>query len=218
MPILSIEGNIGSGKSTCLKILKKKLNLSDNIIYLDEPVSEWINIKNSKNQNILELFYQNKNKYSFTFQILAYITRLRKLLEIYHNNPNKIIICERSIYTDKYVFAQMLFEQGFIDEMEWITYNYWFDTFKNETNLDGIIYINTSPSVCYKRVLKRQRNEENGIQLEYLIRCHEKHILWLNNYKNKIFIFNGDDDFETNIYNQNKLLKKTNEIIENIIL
>ena len=54
MPIISIEGNIGSGKSTFLQHLKTH-NKSDNVIFVDEPVAEWLKIKDSSNKNILEL-------------------------------------------------------------------------------------------------------------------------------------------------------------------
>ena len=45
--IFTIEGNIGSGKSTLVKKLKNTFHNIDNIkiIFLDEPVSEWENIK-----------------------------------------------------------------------------------------------------------------------------------------------------------------------------
>ena len=136
--IISIEGNIGSGKSTILTMLRDLLKDNENIIFVDEPVSEWANVKDN-NRNILELFYQDKKTYSFCFQILAYITRLRKLLDL-KDRESKIIICERSIYTDKYVFAKMLYQQNHINEIEWQSYNYWFDSFKKETKLDKIIY------------------------------------------------------------------------------
>jgi len=165
MTLISIEGNIGSGKSTILKQLKK---YSDDFVYVDEPVSQWESIKDSNDKNILELFYQDQKKYSFSFQILAYITRLKSLLDAYKSNPHKIIICERSIYTDKYVFAKMLYEQGNIEEIEWKTYNYWFDTFNELTKLDGLIYVNTDPQTCFDRIKKRNRSGESNIPLEYL--------------------------------------------------
>ena len=79
--IISIEGNIGSGKSTLLNLLREKYKENQHIIFVDEPVSEWNKIKDGE-KSILELFYGDKDKYSFTFQILAYITRLRKLLQV----------------------------------------------------------------------------------------------------------------------------------------
>ena len=73
--IISIEGNIGSGKSTVMTYLKKQNNLD--IVFVDEPVNDWTTIKDSTGKNALDLFYNNQKDNSFWFQILAYITRLR---------------------------------------------------------------------------------------------------------------------------------------------
>jgi deoxyadenosine/deoxycytidine kinase len=205
MPIISIEGNIGSGKSTILKQLK---NYSDDFIYIDEPVDEWLSIRDSNDKNILELFYQDQKKYSFSFQILAYITRLRSLLNAIKSNPNKIIICERSIYTDKHVFAKMLYEQNKIEEIEWKTYKYWFDTFKEITKLNGIIYVNTDPHTCFERIKKRDRNGESTIPLEYLQECDKKHHDWIDNTNIKKLVINGNDEFE-NDYTKKSLINES---------
>ena len=193
--LISIEGNIGSGKSTLLEFFK---NLKkDNIIFVDEPVNEWTTIKDSNGTNALQLFYENQEENSFWFQIMAYITRLRNLLNVLENHNDKIIICERSIYTDKYVFAQMLYDMSYIKEVEWITYLYWFDTFKNKTNLDLIIYVNTDPQECYNRINIRNRHEEkNKIQLDYLKRCHEKHTKWISSCDTKVITIDGHQSIE----------------------
>ena len=88
--IISLEGNIGSGKSTILQIMQQKYQNNPNVIFVDEPVSEWNLIKDG-NKSILELFYEDQAKYSFAFQIMAYITGLRKLLQVLENNSDKII-------------------------------------------------------------------------------------------------------------------------------
>ena len=191
--IISIEGNIGSGKSTIINYLKTLDN--SNIIFVDEPVNEWLSIK-SNGKNALELFYENQDKNSFWFQVLAYITRLRNLLETIKQNPNKIIITERSIYTDKYVFAQMLFDSGKISDIEFQTYNYWFDTFKKETKIDTILYVNTNPKECYNRIQIRNRTEESNVELNYLVDCHNKHVKWINNKNCNIVYIDGHKNKE----------------------
>ena len=57
--ILSIEGNIGSGKSTVINTLKQFYNNSNDVYFLEEPVSEWVEIKDSDNKNIIEKFYED---------------------------------------------------------------------------------------------------------------------------------------------------------------
>lgn len=196
--LISLEGNIGSGKSTIIEILKN-LNSND-IVFVDEPVKEWTNITDDSGTNALQLFYEDQKENSFWFQILAYITRLRNLFDTIKNNPDKIIICERSIYTDKNVFASMLYESGMIKQIEWKTYLYWFDTFKEQTKLDLILYVNTNPEECLARINKRNRVEEqNKISLEYLQNCNNKHNEWINTTDTKIINIDGHESLD-NIY------------------
>jgi deoxyguanosine kinase len=183
--LISIEGNIGSGKSTIIKYLKTLKN--DKIVFVDEPVDEWQNIK-SNGKNALELFYENQKDNAFWFQILAYITRLRNLLATIEKNPDKLIVTERSIYTDKFVFAKMLYESGNISDIEFQTYNYWFDTFREKTKLNYILYVNTKPEECIKRINTRNRTEEKDIKLEYLQACHEKHLEWMQSISDETII------------------------------
>ena len=68
--IVSIEGNIGSGKSTLLANLKKYFNKNTTIIFLKEPVDEWSKIKDENGTTILEKFYADQEKYSFSFQMM----------------------------------------------------------------------------------------------------------------------------------------------------
>ena len=59
--IFAIEGNIGSGKSTFINILKKENKLK-NIVYLEEPVKVREKIKDKNDETILEKFYGNQEK------------------------------------------------------------------------------------------------------------------------------------------------------------
>ena len=74
--IISIEGNIGSGKTTLTKLLKDK---TDKYIIVGEPIEEWLRIRDENDKNILDKFYNNQKEYSFQFQIMAYITKLKLL-------------------------------------------------------------------------------------------------------------------------------------------
>jgi deoxyadenosine/deoxycytidine kinase len=181
--IISVEGNIGSGKSTLVEYLKnnlKKIGKYD-VIYLQEPVNIWNGIVDKMGKSILEKYYTDPQKYSFSFQMMAYITRLDEIKSALKNSlPNTIIITERCLFTDREVFAKMLYDSGNIEEIEYIIYNKWFDSFLEYSLVSGYIYLKTCPDICLQRINSRSRNGENSIQLDYLQKCEEYHENWLN--------------------------------------
>lgn len=187
--LVSIEGNIGSGKSTLVKHLRTNFKNNKHIYFLDEPVSEWMNIKDKDGTNILTHFYADQKKYAFSFQMMAYITRIKMLRDAIRDNPKRIFITERSIYTDKNVFAKMLYDDNLISEIDYNIYTRWFNEFIEDINIK-IIYVNTNPKLCYDRIMKRGREGE-CISLEYLINCDNYHNKWLSKYKN-IIEFDGN--------------------------
>ena len=67
--IIAVEGNIGTGKSTLLTKLKNQIG-SSKIIFCQEPIDEWTKIKNKNGETILNEFYNDPKKYSFSFQIM----------------------------------------------------------------------------------------------------------------------------------------------------
>ena len=181
--IFSIEGNIGSGKSTLVEYLKNNLKcINDyNIIYLQEPVDVWNTIIDPKSgKNILEKYYSDQKKYAFSFQMMAYITRLSQIKKTIKENPkNTIIITERCLYTDYNIFAKMLHDSGNIEDIEYSIYCKWFNEFIESALISGFIYVKTTPETCLNRIHSRNRIGEN-IQLDYLTNCHNYHNNWLN--------------------------------------
>jgi deoxyadenosine/deoxycytidine kinase len=107
--ILSLEGNIGAGKTTFLTALAERF--PDYQIVL-EPIEEWT--KKYGESSILELFYADKARWAFTFQVCAIQTLVAAVKQV---SSKKIIITERSALTSRYVFAQMLKDAGFITEL-----------------------------------------------------------------------------------------------------
>jgi deoxyadenosine/deoxycytidine kinase len=176
--IISIEGNIGSGKSTLLNYLRVYYQDNENVIFLKEPVDEWEKIKDESGKTMLEHFYSDQVKYSFSFQMMAYVSRLKVLRDalksISNENKQMIIISERSLNTDKMVFAKMLYDDKKIERMNYQIYLNWFDTFSEEFPVHKIVYMKTSPEICYSRILTRARKGET-IPLEYLENCSLYH-------------------------------------------
>ena len=177
---ISIEGNIGSGKSTLLANLRQHFKDNDNVIFLKEPVDEWAKIKDINGTTILEKFYADQEKYSFSFQMMAYVSRIKVLRDTLKEknkteNKNCIIITERSLYTDKMVFAKMLYDNGKIEAVNYQIYLNWFDTFSGEFPVHKVIYVKADPEKCYQRIAKRSREGEENIPLEYLTSCSLYH-------------------------------------------
>ena len=178
--IISIEGNIGSGKSTLLANLREHFKDNVNIVFLKEPVDEWAKIKDKNGITILEKFYADQEKYSFPFQMMAYVSRIKELRntvkEQKKNSSNPfVIITERSLYTDKMVFAKMLFDTGKIEDVNYQIYLNWFDTFSEEFPVHKVVYVKTAPEKCHERIVKRSREGEDNIPLSYLISCSFYH-------------------------------------------
>jgi deoxycitidine kinase/deoxyguanosine kinase len=218
---VSIDGNIGSGKSTFISHLKNNVfTKSPNVIFLPEPVDEWNTIVDIQGNSILSKFYQDQDKYSFSFQMMAYISRLvlmqDKIKEIknlharaddnsdkntndnHNNNECYYIFTERSLNTDREIFAKMLYEQGKMEDVNYQIYLKWFNNFAYLP--DTYIHINTDPEICLERIKKRSREGESLIELDYLKLCHRYHCdmfdkltsLNINAPKN-VLIMNGNE-------------------------
>jgi len=205
--IVSIEGNIGSGKSTLLANLREHYANDAHIVFLKEPVDEWEKIKDANGVTMLEKFYTDQNKYSFAFQMMAYISRLKVLrdsLEAIGKTDKQIIfITERSLYTDKLVFAKLLYDSGKMEDVMYQIYLNWFDTFSKEFPVHKVIYVKTDADTCYGRIAKRSRDGEANIPLSYLENCSLYHDNMLDEFMNKRIctnqlILNGNVDIYQN--------------------
>ena len=212
--IVSIEGNIGSGKSTLLSNLRETLKDRTDIVFLKEPVDEWEKITDENGLTMLEKFYSNQKEYSFPFQMMAYISRLARLKEAVKNNPDSIIITERSLFTDKMVFAKMLYESKNIEMINYKIYLKWFDTFASEFPVDKVIYVKALPETCHNRIVKRSRTGERNIPLDYLINCDKYHNEMLDKNSNSCVCDNQlVIDGNVDIYeNASKLLEWINNV------
>jgi deoxyadenosine/deoxycytidine kinase len=223
--IISFDGNIGSGKSSIVQYFKNNFQLFCDsnleganklrICFLPEPVSEWESIRDSSTgKNIIEKFYEDNKGYAFAFQMMAYISRL-SLFKKAIAQKYDIIITERSMYTDRNVFAKMLFSSGDISSIEYQVYNKWFTEFTDILKNIKIVYIKTSPEICEKRIVKRGRSGEN-IPLSYLQECSRYHDNWLNNpdliENGSVLIVDGDPEINITQFINNpvydELIKK----------
>ena len=193
--IIFIEGNIGSGKTTLLRRLLDRL---DNCQVIYEPLDMWTKLTDSSGKNILEHFYTDMEKHSYAFQSIAFLSRTKSLEKI---DPNKkYIFVERSIHSDKEIFAKNCFEKGIMPEIHYNLYKEWFSWMENTLNLKNIkhVYLRCDPEISYQRLQKRSRDEEKTVELEYLKDIHQCHEDWFNRIGDYITLdasksFNVDD-------------------------
>jgi deoxyadenosine/deoxycytidine kinase len=179
--LISVDGNIGSGKSTTWEMLKETCNGRPDVYFVEEPVGLWDNIKDEHGVHILTNFYKDHKKYAFRFQMMAYISRLALLRKTVreHAAQCRVIVTERSVDTDRNIFAKMLYDAGDIAHDEYTIYNMWFDEFIRDLPVAGLIYIRADPEKCLERIVKRGREGET-IPLEYVQKCHDYHENWIN--------------------------------------
>ena len=108
--ICFVEGTIGAGKSTFIKQLQKyHLNAQ----FFQEPVAEWQNTKDGNGKNVLSYFYEDMSKYCYMFQSYAFITRISQLDDLDLESKD-IIFIERSIFSDRNVFAKPALKQDYL--------------------------------------------------------------------------------------------------------
>ena len=199
MSIYSLDGNIGSGKSTLLKTIEEMGLYGVLIVY--EPVDEWIKLKaQGDDKSIFEMFYDDQERYSFTFQLYALQSRVEYLYKIVKDNPEKIIITERCYLTDSKIFAKMLHEEKLMSEMEYMIYTLWYNFIIDliKPKIKGLIYLRTDPEICLFRIAKRKRSGEGGINLSYIEKLHKLHEEWLIDGENvcDVHIIDGNGVIE----------------------
>lgn len=161
--IVCIEGNIASGKTTVLQEIEKK---GYKVFY--EPY---------KDNLYLPLFYQNPPKYALVTQ-LEFLSDRYKQFKSAETVGNDIAFIERSPYTDRFVFVEMLRKQGTLQDIEVELYKKVFETWKTPLP-DFTILLNAPPNECYRRMRQRGRGMEEGVSLQYLKDLGE---VYLQNY------------------------------------
>jgi len=217
-PHFVVEGNIGAGKSTFLRLIGAELGID--VIY--EPTDKWQ--RKDKEGNLLDLFYKDTPRWAYTFQSYAFISRIQSQIEheasVTTTAPQ---VYERSVYCDRYCFAKNCFELGFMSALEWSIYKEWFgwlvEAYTKKPS--GFIYLRTTPEVCHTRIQKRSRCEESSIPLSYLQALHARHEEWLINKQDvlasltqvPILVIDCTKEFETDHNARTLMLQQVQNFI-----
>ncbi|XP_055255508.1 deoxyguanosine kinase, mitochondrial isoform X4 [Moschus berezovskii] len=184
--------------------------------------------------NLLDMMYQEPARWSYTFQTFSFLSRLKVQLEPF---PEKLLevgkavqIFERSVYSDRYIFAKTLFENGSLSDIEWHIYQDWhyflLQAFASRLRLHGFIYLQAAPQVCLKRLHRRARQEEKEVELAYLEQLHGQHEAWLVHKTTPlhteallnipVLVLDVNDDFSEEVTIQEELMRRVNTFVKNL--
>jgi len=178
-----VEGGIGAGKTTLLERISARLQalgLPGRLVVVPEPIEAWRNVNG---YNILDCFYAEPARWALAFQTHAMSTRVAAVREAIDRcaegeREPLIVLCERSVYTDRHVFVELLHRDGTLSDMERALYETAFDYYVPHAypgRHGGVIYLRTDPRACAARIRRRDRTEEAAIPVEYLDRLHAMH-------------------------------------------
>ena len=172
--MILFEGNIAAGKST----VGRRLAASELFAFVEEPVGAW---QGEFEENLLDLFYRDTNRWAFTFQLAAFTTRAKTWTEVLAMTDHRNVVLERSIYCDRYVFAKNCYQSGLMKKTEWQLYCKLWDWLESNwcAEPDKIVYLRTPAEVCLERIEARGRAEETTIPIEYLRDLERLHDEWL---------------------------------------
>jgi deoxyadenosine/deoxycytidine kinase len=205
---ITIRGNIGSGKTKLINELKTKKDLLEKILgkpcfFVDEPVKVWKQkILNDNTQSPLDLFYMDKERNAFAFQIIAFTTRMNALI----NETKKLTQLSVGIYdrdmSDDYLFLLNLKDK--ITQIEWYAYNIFYKLVCGEINriYSIVIYNSCIPNECYTRILERDGKE---IPIEYLESIHLLHQQMISEFQKSgghVLVFNPGHIKDDNQYSK----------------
>lgn len=158
-PVVWLEGIIGSGKTTLVKALCRRLPLRA----LLEPV---------ETNPYLAPFYADPKRWAFAMQIellhRRYAMQQLAAFEATSEGGYEGAVVDRGLPGDR-VFARMHRVAGNISELEWSTYERAYNVMaRTLTPPSLLLFIDVEPEIALARIRKRGREAESGLTIEYL--------------------------------------------------
>jgi len=152
---ITLAGNIGCGKTTAAKLVSQHFGFE----LFDEPVID---------NRFLRQYYADMKRWSMTLQMEFLIRRVEHH-ELIETVP-KSCVQDRSLYEDPEIFAKYLHGLGNMTDNELNLYFEFFERLnKKLPKPDLIIYLQVDDvNILLKRIRKRGRKEEMGIEKSFL--------------------------------------------------
>lgn len=151
--IISIDGNIGAGKSDLIEYIRRVVPDDASVDFFPEPVDEW--------HELFVKYMQNKKQYAlpFTLEVIRQfgrIPRSRATHQIVERSPLATAHVFNKILTndDVLVSGDDALINAYITEYGWVP--------------DVILFLDVDSSTCTDRVESRAREGEEAIGYEHL--------------------------------------------------
>lgn len=182
----SIEGNIGVGKSTLIRHIRK----SSQCTVEEEPIHLWTN---HNGVNLLAANYREPSKYAYHLQHLI----IKTMTELHLAKPR---IMERSLSSSQYCFTEVLCESQKLTHIEFRILEQQYNDSLRQVELPNLlIYLRSNPEDLLKQIQLRNRPGESELTIDYLRQLHDKHEKWLmfrnHDEKRPVLIINHHSHF-----------------------
>jgi len=197
---VTIEGNIGAGKTTLANILSKHFNAR---LILEEFADN----------PFLPKFYQNPDQYAFPLELFFMAERYKQLKELLQTND----LFQKTTISD-YLFTKcLLFAKVNLPEEEFRLYQKLFEIINPQIiQPDLLIYLHSPVSKLQENIKKRNRAFEQEIPNDYLFTLQETYTQYIKQHNIKtLFIDASNADFIGNEKHVNIVLEALDKDYEN---
>lgn len=180
---ITIEGNIGAGKTTLAHLLAKRLNAR---LILEEFADN----------PFLPKFYENPKQYAFPLELFFMAERFKQQKDMLHTTD-----LFHSVTVADYLFTKcLLFAKVNLSEEEFKLYLKLFDIMQQQLNFpDLLIYLHSPVNKLQANIKRRNRSYEQQIPDSYLLNIQDTYMNYIKQYQIKtIFIDAANADFLSN--------------------
>ena len=177
---ITVEGNIGAGKTTLSQLLAKHYNAR---LVLEEFADN----------PFLAKFYEQPQQYAFPVELFFMAERYKQLKDMVHSKD-----LFQSITVSDYLFTKcLLFAKVNLPEEEFRLYQKLFDIIHQQLVFpDIIIYLHAPVQKLQQNIRKRNRSYELNIPDEYLFSLQETYTSYIKQHNiTTIFIDASNADF-----------------------
>ncbi|MEO6814881.1 MAG: deoxynucleoside kinase [Ginsengibacter sp.] len=197
---ITIEGNIGAGKTTLAHLLSKHFNAR---LILEEFADN----------PFLPKFYENKQQYAFPLELFFMAERYKQLKELLQTKD----MFHQTTISD-YMFTKcLLFAKVNLPEEEFLLYQKLFDIINPQlVQPDLLIYLHAPIGKLKENIRKRNRSYEQSIDPEYLFSLQETYTQYIKQHHIKtLFIDASSADFLGNEKHFQTVLEALDKDYEN---